>query len=116
MRLDTIIRGRVSRSAWSTQKDQRLRALWAEGLSASDIAVQISATSRSAVIARAGRLGLPPRRGSDGKKIMTREEDERDLSILDDYFGGLGKRACARKWGVSYGHVADLIAAYPEER
>lgn len=45
---------------WTDSKQVRLVQLWAEGLSAREIATRL-AVSRSAVIGKAHRLGLPPR-------------------------------------------------------
>lgn len=47
-------------SPWTDTKQVRLVELWAEGLSAREIAMRL-AVSRSAVIGKAHRLGLSPR-------------------------------------------------------
>ena len=49
-------------SFWTDEKVGLLKRLWNEGLSGSEIAKEIHAHSRSAVIAKANRIGLPRRR------------------------------------------------------
>lgn len=46
---------------WTEERVMRLRELWAQGLSASQIAAQIGGISRNAVIGKAHRLGLEGR-------------------------------------------------------
>lgn len=54
---------------WTTERVDRLRALWAEGVSASKIAGILGGLSRNAVIGKAHRLGLPSRqKGSPPRK------------------------------------------------
>ncbi|AZS19199.1 GcrA family cell cycle regulator [Caulobacter sp. FWC26] len=48
-------------SGWSEVRVARLKALWAEGLSASRIAAVLGAVSRNAVIGKIHRLGLAGR-------------------------------------------------------
>ena len=46
---------------WTDDEDTELRALWARGLSANDIAARMARRGRNAVTGRAFRLGLPRR-------------------------------------------------------
>jgi len=46
---------------WSPDEDNELRALWARGLSAGDIAARLVRRNRNAVMGRAFRLDLPRR-------------------------------------------------------
>ncbi|MHA1564655.1 MAG: GcrA family cell cycle regulator [Alphaproteobacteria bacterium] len=46
---------------WTEERVMRLRELWTEGLSASQIAAQIGGITRNAVIGKAHRLGLEGR-------------------------------------------------------
>lgn len=47
---------------WSDERIERLRALWAEGLSCSQIAAELGGgATRNSVIGKANRLKLPPR-------------------------------------------------------
>jgi GcrA cell cycle regulator len=46
---------------WTEEMNERLAALWAAGLSATQIAAALGAVSRSAVLGKVHRLGLPGR-------------------------------------------------------
>ena len=48
-------------SAWTQDRENKLRILWAQGLSCSQIAKQLGGTTRNAVIGKRIRLGLPDR-------------------------------------------------------
>jgi GcrA cell cycle regulator len=47
---------------WTDERTQRLRTLWAEGLSASCVAERLGSVSRSAVLGKVHRLGLARRK------------------------------------------------------
>ena len=47
--------------SWTDERVEQLKKLWAEGLSASQIAAQIGGVSRNAVIGKVHRLNLPGR-------------------------------------------------------
>ena len=47
--------------SWTDERVEMLRELWAKGLSASQIAVQLGGVTRNAVIGKAHRLGLESR-------------------------------------------------------
>lgn len=51
---------------WTDERVERLKKLWAEGLSASQIAAQLGGVSRNAVIGKVHRLNLPGRAKSGG--------------------------------------------------
>src|SRR5262245_40116267 len=71
---------------WTDERVELLRKLWAEGLSASQIAAQLGGVSRNAVIGKVHRLKLSSRgrataaparqkkmsQGSSGAKTVTR--------------------------------------------
>lgn len=46
---------------WTDERVEKLKKLWAEGLSASQIAAQLGGVSRNAVIGKVHRLSLPGR-------------------------------------------------------
>lgn len=48
-------------SGWTDERIERLRALWTEGQSASQIAKALGGVTRNAVIGKVNRLGLPGR-------------------------------------------------------
>lgn len=51
---------------WTDERVERLTKLWAEGLSASQIAAQLGGVTRNAVIGKVHRLNLPGRAKSGG--------------------------------------------------
>jgi GcrA cell cycle regulator len=57
--MDTIVN-------WTDERVERLKKLWAEGLSASQIAAQLGGVSRNAVIGKVHRLSLPGRAKAGG--------------------------------------------------
>src|SRR5262245_35835764 len=54
-------RGREKNMSWTDERVEALKKLWAEGLSASQIAKQLSGVTRNAVIGKVHRLGLSGR-------------------------------------------------------
>lgn len=48
-------------SPWTAERESRLRSLWADGLSASQISTALGETTRNAVIGKLSRLGLTGR-------------------------------------------------------
>jgi GcrA cell cycle regulator len=52
---------RVKSLPWAPSRVERLRALWAKGKTASEIAADLGGISRNGVIGKAHRLGLPAR-------------------------------------------------------
>ena len=57
---------------WTDERVERLTKLWAEGLSASQIAAQLGGVSRNAVIGKVHRLNLPGRAKSGGSSTQAR--------------------------------------------
>lgn len=57
---------------WTDERVERLKKLWAEGLSASQIAAQLGGVSRNAVIGKVHRLNLPGRAKAGGTSTATR--------------------------------------------
>ncbi len=53
-------------TGWTDERVEKLKKLWAEGLSASQIAAQLGGVSRNAVIGKVHRLSLPGRAKSGG--------------------------------------------------
>ncbi|MBL0371495.1 GcrA family cell cycle regulator [Rhizobium sp. KVB221] len=51
---------------WTDDRVERLKKLWSEGLSASQIAAQLGGVSRNAVIGKVHRLSLPGRAKAGG--------------------------------------------------
>ncbi len=57
---------------WTDERVEKLKRLWAEGLSASQIAAQLGGVSRNAVIGKVHRLSLPGRAKAGGSVATTR--------------------------------------------
>jgi GcrA cell cycle regulator len=57
---------------WTDERVERLKKLWAEGLSASQIAAQLGGVSRNAVIGKVHRLNLPGRAKAGGTPSAAR--------------------------------------------
>jgi GcrA cell cycle regulator len=63
--------------SWTDERVETLKKMWAEGQSASQIAKELGAVTRNAVIGKVHRLGLSNRAGPGGKD----EEEEADLPV-----------------------------------
>ena len=50
--------------SWTDERIERLKELWSKGMTASQIADELGAVSRNAVIGKAHRLGLTGKQGS----------------------------------------------------
>ncbi|EDQ31731.1 hypothetical protein HPDFL43_21509 [Hoeflea phototrophica DFL-43] len=55
---------------WTDERVEKLTKLWADGLSASQIAAQLGGVSRNAVIGKVHRLNLPGRAKSGGQSSV----------------------------------------------
>jgi len=57
---------------WTDERVEKLKKLWSEGLSASQIAAQLGGVSRNAVIGKVHRLSLPGRAKAGGTATAAR--------------------------------------------
>jgi len=73
--------------SWTDERVERLKELWAQGMSASEIADELGDISRNAVIGKAHRLGL------SGRPSPIKKKPSKGATIL-----ALTERMC--KWPV----------------
>lgn len=92
--------------AWNDERVELLKKLWAEGLSASQIAGRLGGVTRNAVIGKVHRLGLSGRATTSRMKIMR----PRQRAVP----AGGGKRAIAKPKFAQTGNPA-LRALYMPE-
>ena len=62
---------------WTDERVEKLKKLWSEGLSASQIAAQLGGVSRNAVIGKVHRLNLPGRVKAGGPVTSARSAPKR---------------------------------------
>jgi GcrA cell cycle regulator len=65
---------------WTDERVEKLKRLWSEGLSASQIAAQLGGVSRNAVIGKVHRLSLPGRAKAGGTATSARSAAKRATS------------------------------------
>ncbi len=64
---------------WTDERVEKLKKLWSEGLSASQIAAQLGGVSRNAVIGKVHRLSLPGRAKAGGTAATARTPKRTDV-------------------------------------
>ena len=84
---------------WTDERVEKLKKLWSEGLSASQIAAQLGGVSRNAVIGKVHRLSLPGRAGS----TTTVRTPKRTTSAprAPNYASRVATRTVARQQGAT---------------
>ena len=80
--------------AWTDERVELLKKLWAEGLSARQIADQLGGVTRNAVIGKVHRLGLSGRAKTTRPKTIRPRKKRLDSSVKPD-IGGSGRTAKA---------------------
>ena len=68
--------------SWTPERENKLKELWKKGLTASQIAAQMGATTRNAVIGKAHRLKLQARAVS--KKSTSRTKTENNVEVKQE--------------------------------
>ncbi|SOE18079.1 GcrA cell cycle regulator [Hoeflea halophila] len=102
---------------WTDERVERLKKLWADGLSASQIAAQLGGVSRNAVIGKVHRLNLPGRAKSGGQATV-RTKRTTAAPRAPNYAGRTASTQTARPVGRSSGGAAlkqDLDVVASEE-
>ena len=113
-------------SAWNGEKTDLLKVLWAQGLSASQIAGRLGGVTRNAVIGKIHRLGLSGRATTSRMtnlrpRTIVRPLNTHALSNVDkkprDAFGGLPSRGVNQP--KSWPHtppVEELVIPFTERK
>ncbi|MGK9054920.1 GcrA family cell cycle regulator [Neorhizobium sp. CSC1952] len=88
---------------WTDERVEKLKRLWSEGLSASQIAAQLGGVSRNAVIGKVHRLSLPGRAKAGGTVATGRSAAKRTTSAprAPNYASRVATRTVARAVGAT---------------
>lgn len=84
---------------WTDERVEKLKKLWSEGLSASQIAAQLGGVSRNAVIGKVHRLALPGRAKSGGAPTATRAKRPASAPRPANFAPRVATRTIARPTG-----------------
>lgn len=87
---------------WTDERVEKLKKLWSEGLSASQIAAQLGGVSRNAVIGKVHRLSLPGRAKAGGTATAARAQ-KRNTSAprAPNYASRVATRTVTRQQGAT---------------
>ncbi len=88
---------------WTDERVEKLKRLWSEGLSASQIAAQLGGVSRNAVIGKVHRLSLPGRAKAGGAVAANRSAGKRTTSAprAPNYASRVSTRTVTRAVGAT---------------
>lgn len=88
---------------WTDERVEKLKRLWSEGLSASQIAAQLGGVSRNAVIGKVHRLSLPGRAKAGGGTSAASRPAKRQTSAprAPNYAARVSTRTVARPVGAT---------------
>ncbi|KSV65140.1 GcrA family cell cycle regulator [Sinorhizobium sp. Sb3] len=87
---------------WTDERVEKLKKLWSEGLSASQIAAQLGGVSRNAVIGKVHRLSLPGRAKAGGSTTAaTRPKRPTSAPRAPNYASRVSTRTVARPSGAT---------------
>lgn len=108
---------------WTEERVEALKALWNDGLSASQIAAELGGVTRNSVIGKINRLGLTGRKKQPSRKPAAshpwaqgkrKPPSDREASAMKERLigfrkAGLTGNEIARALGCSRGHVVRLM-------
>jgi GcrA cell cycle regulator len=87
---------------WTDERVERLKKLWSEGLSASQIAAQLGGVSRNAVIGKVHRLSLPGRAKAGGATTTARAPKRNTSAVrAPNYASRIATRTVTRQQGAT---------------
>ncbi|TPW25959.1 GcrA family cell cycle regulator [Pararhizobium mangrovi] len=87
--------------SWTEERIEKLKKLWADGLSASQIATQLGGVSRNAVIGKVHRLSLPGRAKSSSATAPARPKRTTSAPKAPNYASRAGQRSMPRTAGAT---------------
>jgi GcrA cell cycle regulator len=99
---------------WTDERVEKLKKLWADGLSASQIAAQLGGVSRNAVIGKVHRLSLPGRAKSGGASSSARTKRATSAPRAPNYASRVATRTVVRSAGATALKEDLSIEAYQE--
>ena len=99
---------------WTDERVEKLKKLWADGLSASQIAAQLGGVSRNAVIGKVHRLSLPGRAKSGGTSSSTRTKRATSAPRAPNYASRVATRTVMRSAGATALKEDLSVEAYQE--
>ncbi|WP_105370538.1 GcrA family cell cycle regulator [Neorhizobium huautlense] len=101
---------------WTDERVEKLKRLWSEGLSASQIAAQLGGVSRNAVIGKVHRLSLPGRAKAGGTVATGRAAAKRATSAprAPNYASRVATRTVARAVGATVVKEEIEVEAFEE--
>ncbi|MGN6549086.1 MAG: GcrA family cell cycle regulator [Pararhizobium sp.] len=86
---------------WTDERVEKLKRLWADGLSASQIAAQLGGVSRNAVIGKVHRLSLPGRAKAGGSSAVPRAKRTTSAPRAPNYASRASVRSVVRTAGAT---------------
>ncbi|AJD39913.1 GcrA cell cycle regulator [Rhizobium sp. SEMIA 4085] len=87
---------------WTDERVEKLKKLWSEGLSASQIAAQLGGVSRNAVIGKVHRLSLPGRAKAGGATTTARAPKRNTSAVrAPNYASRMATRTVTRQQGAT---------------
>jgi GcrA cell cycle regulator len=86
---------------WTDERVEKLKKLWADGLSASQIAAQLGGVSRNAVIGKVHRLSLPGRAKAGGSVATQRTKRATSAPRAPNYATRAAVRSVTRSAGAT---------------
>lgn len=99
---------------WTDERVEKLKKLWSEGLSASQIAAQLGGVSRNAVIGKVHRLALPGRAKAGGTPTAARPKRPAAPARPATFTARVATRTVARPAGATV-IKAEVAFEYDEE-
>jgi len=102
--------------SWTDERVERLKVLWAEGMSASQIAADLGEVTRNAVIGKVHRLGLSGRVKAPAPAARPRKERPAPAPAAPVVVGALALKAEPAPVAAAEPEARPVAVAAPESR